>query len=117
MIATLFVTSFSSKAYAAGFILNAELADIRIFAPASGACSGVSGCAMVHFTANTTAPACTNPSAYFIIDLSTTKGKSWLNLLTAAKLAGRRVNAIGTGACLVPTGVSSVEVLGDLFML
>ena len=61
------------------------------------------GKAWVHFGANIsgTRPACTfgNWGNEFVFDLSTEMGKVWFNMLMAAYLSGKTVQASGSNTC------------------
>jgi hypothetical protein len=61
--------------------------------------------ATVTFTPALSNPAC-NISTILIFDYTTTKGKSFLNLLTAAQLSGKKVTLTGTGTCTTISGLT-----------
>jgi len=78
-----------------------------------------SGQAMVTFLTPVApaAPCCVAPQCFpggFAFDTNTAGGKAALALVTAAKLGGKKVNAIGTGTCNVYGGWSEDLVYGTL---
>lgn len=98
------VLSFSlfmptSSAFAAGQISGVRISIINIYGTSTTPYAVFSFASAVQ-----NSPSCAAWPAAMAIDISTTRGKAQMQLLTSAFLSGKNVMLQGTGICATPSG-------------
>lgn len=89
----------TSSAFAAGTISGTRISIINIYG------SSTTPYAVFSFGVSAqNSPSCATWPAAMALDITTTRGKAALQLLTSAFLAGKNVVLQGSGSCQTPTG-------------